>query len=44
MCLFNWCVAPLIDHDLYAENLYEFFQDLKRKIERRVKNFVIWRK
>jgi hypothetical protein len=37
-------VAPLIDHDLYAENLYEFFQDLKLKIERRVKNFVIWRK
>jgi hypothetical protein len=29
--------APLIDHDLYAENPCDFFQGLKRKIERRVK-------
>ena len=29
--------APRIDHDLYAENPCAYFQELKRKIERRVK-------
>ena len=29
--------APLIDHDLYAENSCDLFQELKRKIEGCVK-------